>query len=540
MSVTTAQLPEAAAPRWLLPVLSFASSLYLHVLLALVLVAVVATAAAGLTPHVISTGSMQPAVKPGDLVLTAVPDDAAELGLGTVITYRHPMRADERVTHRIVEVLPSGGYRTRGDANAATDAYVVEPEHVVGVGRLVVPLIGLPATWLRHGMWVEFAFFALASLFALAGATLQLDDEDGDPRDEEGRPAPATSWRGRLAPGWTDGRMAAIGASGVALVTGAVLLLGRRAGEAATAGAGSGTEAPGSWHALAAGLVVASALALAFGATARAGDLPGRDSRWRGRAAPIAARLEWLERNGALFVAVLALLVMAGAGTALASTAAGAFNDATGSTATMAADQVAPPTDLAAVAGCDGFSPTVDLSWTAPGTGSVDGYEIRRGPTGSESLLGTVLGALTTTYEDTSVADATTYSYEVSTTVGSWTSDPAGNPTVGVTTADCSPPDMWVGSLDGSATDEGLTWTASATVTVVDENGPVSGAAVSGDWTGLGLPAAGCTTDGNGQCTVAAAGLVVSEATFTVTDVAEASHTYVEPSGSPSVTIPAP
>lgn len=115
--------------------LSFASSMYVYVLLALTFMTVVGIFAAGLTPHVISTGSMQPAIKPGDIILTNDAVDRAALGAGTVITYEHPNEPGFLVTHRIAALNEDGTYATKGDANRVDDPYVVAPDNIVGAGR---------------------------------------------------------------------------------------------------------------------------------------------------------------------------------------------------------------------------------------------------------------------------------------------------------------------------------------------------------------------------------------------------------------------
>lgn len=60
-----------------------------------------------------------------------------------------------------------------------------------------------------------------------------------------------------------------------------------------------------------------------------------------------------------------------------------------------------------------------------------------------------------------------------------------------------------IGDLDGSATSQGSTWTASVTVTAHNETeGLVNGALVSGNWTG-GISGSGsCTTNVTGKCTL--------------------------------------
>lgn len=112
----------------------------------------------GWRPVVIESGSMAPAVQAGDVVVVA-PSDGEGLGPGTVITFRTEA-SRLPVTHRIVGVNDDGAYRTRGDANEGVDSTPVAPGQVLGVARLLVPYVGLPAYWARNGAWVMLAAFA--------------------------------------------------------------------------------------------------------------------------------------------------------------------------------------------------------------------------------------------------------------------------------------------------------------------------------------------------------------------------------------------
>ncbi|MGI8822389.1 MAG: S8 family serine peptidase [Acidimicrobiia bacterium] len=85
---------------------------------------------------------------------------------------------------------------------------------------------------------------------------------------------------------------------------------------------------------------------------------------------------------------------------------------------------------------------------------------------------------------------------------------------------------MHVADLDGSGViTSGKIWTATATITVVDDTGaPVSGATVTGRFRSVtGLT---CTTDGAGMCSISLANTRRRSETFTVTDVSHGTLTY--------------
>ncbi len=108
---------------------------------------------------VISSGSMSPSIRRGDVVVAA-PSDGQGLSPGVVIVISDPAESG-LVTHRIVGVNPDGSYRTKGDANLDTDTTPVSPEHVIATGRLVIPYVGLPHTWYWRGAWLKLALWGL-------------------------------------------------------------------------------------------------------------------------------------------------------------------------------------------------------------------------------------------------------------------------------------------------------------------------------------------------------------------------------------------
>ncbi len=164
---------DARAGRWLrriTPALSILCWFYLSVVAFLFAWVVIVWTAVGWEPMVVTTGSMQPAINPGDIVLSAPPEDDVRLASGTVITFEDPVRPGELITHRIDTVNPDGSYTTRGDANSSADSYEVTTDELTGVGRLLVPAVGLPRVWMDEGRIVIVIGWAVATVLALWGA----------------------------------------------------------------------------------------------------------------------------------------------------------------------------------------------------------------------------------------------------------------------------------------------------------------------------------------------------------------------------------
>lgn len=89
---------------------------------------------------VILSGSMEPAISPGDVVIV---DASAAVAVGDVITFRD---GSIPTTHRVVAVQ-DGAFVTQGDANEDPDAALVAPESVLGQVVLTIPLLGHVILW---------------------------------------------------------------------------------------------------------------------------------------------------------------------------------------------------------------------------------------------------------------------------------------------------------------------------------------------------------------------------------------------------------
>lgn len=90
----------------------------------------------GFSAAVVVTGSMSPAIEPGDLVVCR---SSADYAVGDVITFRS---GASLVTHRIVGSAENG-YITQGDANNVADADPVPRSAVVGKVVFTVPKLGI-------------------------------------------------------------------------------------------------------------------------------------------------------------------------------------------------------------------------------------------------------------------------------------------------------------------------------------------------------------------------------------------------------------
>lgn len=100
-------------------------------------------------PSVVATGSMEPLIKPGDVILVNKNIDRTKLKRGDIIQFK---RDNILISHRIIEELEVDGgraYRTKGDNNSVADSELVKPNDIKGVIVKVVPKIGWPTLLLK-------------------------------------------------------------------------------------------------------------------------------------------------------------------------------------------------------------------------------------------------------------------------------------------------------------------------------------------------------------------------------------------------------
>jgi signal peptidase I len=154
----------------------------------------------GWSPTLVTSGSMQPLVAPGDVVMIR-PVVTEELTPNTVVLYDRPDTG--RVLHRILEQLPDGTFRTGGDANASPDSAPVRVEDIKGAAVLAVPWIGRPSLWLYQGRTLTLIAAGIGLLVGLRLAPRAFDPAF-DPWASGRRVNPAEVLLGRMG-GRRDG-----------------------------------------------------------------------------------------------------------------------------------------------------------------------------------------------------------------------------------------------------------------------------------------------------------------------------------------------
>jgi signal peptidase len=142
----------------------------------------------GVTPFTILSGSMQPMLDVGDVVLDEriTPLEARR---GDVVTFPDQSRGGALVTHRVERLWREGAevhFVTRGDANTAVERWTVPASGSVGRVRMHIPQVG-------HALQLAGSREGRLGLIAIPASLLVLLELAGLLRTTVRRPGEATA-----------------------------------------------------------------------------------------------------------------------------------------------------------------------------------------------------------------------------------------------------------------------------------------------------------------------------------------------------------
>jgi len=131
-------------------------SVVMLVLLLAMALFVIVTPRFGWRVDPVRSGSMQPVLKTGGIVVVK-PVNAATIKVGDIITFRSG-GAGTFITHRVIEVQETPlTFRTKGDANKDADTFIVPAQSVVGRAVFHMPYFGYFANFVKS----RIGFFVL-------------------------------------------------------------------------------------------------------------------------------------------------------------------------------------------------------------------------------------------------------------------------------------------------------------------------------------------------------------------------------------------
>jgi len=128
----------------------------------------------GGTALTVMSGSMQPSLKPGDVIAVRgleTKDVCSQVGINEIVTYLPESGSSDLITHRVVS-KQSGNYPdgtkcrllTQGDNNNTPDA-LISPEQVRGKFMYGIPAVGWARDWVGQNRIIAIGIIA-----ALVGA----------------------------------------------------------------------------------------------------------------------------------------------------------------------------------------------------------------------------------------------------------------------------------------------------------------------------------------------------------------------------------
>lgn len=111
----------------------------------------------GYRAYSVLTGSMEPVIQTGSLILTRAPRSTNEIKMNNVITFEEPSYQNKFITHRvnkIVESNPGVVFQTKGDANSNLDPWLITYGRIKGVYLMHFPYLGSLLEFIRSPLGI--------------------------------------------------------------------------------------------------------------------------------------------------------------------------------------------------------------------------------------------------------------------------------------------------------------------------------------------------------------------------------------------------
>ena len=135
----------------------------------------------GKEPLVVLSGSMEPALKVGSVVVIGRVD-TSQIKEGDIITFNTPVDFNQPqpagqtlTTHRVNRIIDNNGIRgfeTKGDANNDVDAHIVSENDVLGKASFSVPYLGYASHYLRGKPGLVILVIMALGIVAIEGRNI--------------------------------------------------------------------------------------------------------------------------------------------------------------------------------------------------------------------------------------------------------------------------------------------------------------------------------------------------------------------------------
>lgn len=134
------------------------------------LAALAVSCVAGYRSMTVMSGSMEPAIQTGDVVVNR-PIAPLDARVGDVVTFREPGSGARFITHRVRRVSARAGkvtFVTKGDANTGTERWTIPADGEIGRVQFRLPHLGYALFWTRG----RYAILGLVTIPALLLAAM--------------------------------------------------------------------------------------------------------------------------------------------------------------------------------------------------------------------------------------------------------------------------------------------------------------------------------------------------------------------------------
>lgn len=122
-------------------------SLFMKILFAICIMAMLCCRISGIKPFIVMSGSMEPAISTGALCFVHTKAAYDRVQKGDIVAYK--ISTGTYVTHRVVE-RTEAGMVTKGDANEAADGSLVTWKNFVGKTLFSIPFGGYIMKYLQQ------------------------------------------------------------------------------------------------------------------------------------------------------------------------------------------------------------------------------------------------------------------------------------------------------------------------------------------------------------------------------------------------------
>lgn len=117
-----------------------------------------------ISTHVVSTGSMEPSIKTGSVVLSSLEID--EINKGDIIVFTSPENKEINIVHRVMKI-EEDKYTTKGDNNDNEDDRTVSKSDIKGKVFFKIPYLGYVIQWMKTPIGFITIIVVPALLFLL-------------------------------------------------------------------------------------------------------------------------------------------------------------------------------------------------------------------------------------------------------------------------------------------------------------------------------------------------------------------------------------